>query len=167
MACLPVTDPATHITVSDVTMPSCANKRPSFGTHPLRWSFTTWMTKNPKSIKRSNNPQPKPQIHEDHQIDINYTMLKASNFRIILIQTLILNKPIHTKSIQHHTLPRLFIPQTTLNTGIQVPLSPEQTHYLTTVLRIGNKKKQSQIRIFNPLNGEWLGKIHHPSKKER
>ena len=99
-------------------------------------------------------------------------MLKTSKFRIVLIQTLILNKSISTRSIQnYHTLPRLFIPhtpQTTrLNTGTQVPLSGQQIHYLTTVLRLGsNRKKQSQVRIFNSINGEWLGTIHHHSKKE-
>ncbi|KAL7543999.1 hypothetical protein ACHAXR_013428 [Thalassiosira sp. AJA248-18] len=63
--------------------------------------------------------------------------------------------------------------------GALVPLSPDQTHYLTKVMRIFKKRKNKHvensdgttigrdcIRIFNGENGEWLAKVHAPAEQQ-
>jgi len=61
----------------------------------------------------------------------------------------------------HHTLPRLY---TTLKLDMSKPLSisGDQAHYLLHVLRI---KIGNNIRLFNGLDGEWLGETTAVSKK--
>lgn len=63
-----------------------------------------------------------------------------------------------------HTLPRLYVGGTTtappLAPKVQIPLTPEQAHYVTKVMRMGTKKsRDSMIRIFDGTNGEWLAQI--------
>ena len=71
------------------------------------------------------------------------------------------------------TLPRLYVGDghPTLAAGSSVSLSPEQTHYLTKVMRLLKRKKQQPdennhitvdrdcIRIFNGQDGEWLATL--------
>lgn len=73
------------------------------------------------------------------------------------------------------TLPRLYVGDghPTLAAGSSVSLSPEQTHYLTKVMRLLKRRKQQHqpdennhitvdrdcIRIFNGHDGEWLATL--------
>jgi 16S rRNA (uracil1498-N3)-methyltransferase len=71
------------------------------------------------------------------------------------------------------TLPRLYVGDghPTLASGSSLSLSPEQTHYLTKVMRLLKKKKlqpdennhitvdRDCIRIFNGRDGEWLATL--------
>jgi 16S rRNA (uracil1498-N3)-methyltransferase len=60
-----------------------------------------------------------------------------------------------------HNLPRIYYPLTL--TENQVVVLPEnQSHYLKNVLR---REVGHRIRIFNPLCGEWIGKIDGIEKK--
>ena len=87
---------------------------------------------------------------------------------------------------QIYKLPRLYVgPQSDksikLAAGARIPLSSDQSHYLTNVMRIfkkrkGNRRQQHQesiniddandisirdcIRIFNGNDGEWLARVH-------
>ncbi|MDD3182395.1 MAG: 16S rRNA (uracil(1498)-N(3))-methyltransferase [Alphaproteobacteria bacterium] len=54
-----------------------------------------------------------------------------------------------------HTWPRLFI-QEKLSTGELLTLPPEQSHYLTHVLR---SVEGDSVRIFNGVDGEWRAMI--------
>ena len=64
-------------------------------------------------------------------------------------------------------LPRIFIDSMTSSTPIGpnslVTLSPSQSHYLQTVMRLSNPKRwgdlANHVRIFNGRDGEWLAKI--------
>jgi 16S rRNA (uracil1498-N3)-methyltransferase len=58
-------------------------------------------------------------------------------------------------------LPRLFV-KSPLNAGADVPLEPDQAHYLTNVLRL---KPQEQVLVFNGTNGEWCARIVAAGKK--
>jgi 16S rRNA (uracil1498-N3)-methyltransferase len=71
-------------------------------------------------------------------------------------------------------LPRVFVDGTpTLGPRALVTLSPEQSHYLTNVMRLSNPKRwgdlASHLRIFNGRDGEWLAKlvVSGSSKKRR
>ncbi|KAL9184431.1 hypothetical protein ACHAXT_002517 [Thalassiosira profunda] len=81
------------------------------------------------------------------------------------------------------TLPRLYVGSRrdmpnnlSLAPGAIIPLSPDQTHYLTNVMRIFKKRKgrrkdgtcdaidtRESVRIFNGKDGEWLAKVSAPS----
>ena len=78
------------------------------------------------------------------------------------------------------TLPRLYVgSQFTLTVGSSIPLSPEQSHYLTKVMRLIKKKRQKKdennhktvdrdcIRIFNGRDGEWLVKVRALQEQEQ
>ena len=93
---------------------------------------------------------------------------------------------------QYWKLPRLYVgPQNdmqqsiTLAAGARIPLSYDQSHYLTNVMRIfktkkrkGNRKQQNIddtntstssrdcIRIFNGNDGEWLARVHVSSQSD-
>ena len=55
----------------------------------------------------------------------------------------------------YHTSPRLFIPEN-LAEKLTILLEPEQSHYLTGVLRL---KIDDPVRLFNGKNGEWLAHL--------
>lgn len=58
------------------------------------------------------------------------------------------------------TLPRLYVgPDVRLKDGLQFPLTPDQSHYVTKVMRIGTRRKSSLVRVFDGANGEWLAEI--------
>lgn len=57
--------------------------------------------------------------------------------------------------------PRLYIPRN-LSAQNLIALEPEQVHYLCNVLRL---KENSEIRIFNGQDGEWLGTLTDIGKK--
>jgi 16S rRNA (uracil1498-N3)-methyltransferase len=59
-------------------------------------------------------------------------------------------------------LPRLYV-DAPLSSDAIAPLSPEQTHYLKTVLR---RPEDAELRLFNGLDGEWLGRLAFSSKKD-
>ncbi len=59
------------------------------------------------------------------------------------------------------TTPRLHVDQV-LASHREIPLSREQAHYLTGVLRLG---EGDPVRIFNGRDGEWLGRLFGVSKK--
>ena len=59
------------------------------------------------------------------------------------------------------TTPRLYVDEA-LGTHSEVPLSREQAHYLTGVLRLGGG---DPVRVFNGRDGEWLGLLANVSKK--
>jgi len=94
---------------------------------------------------------------------------------------------------QYNTLPRLFVGQlrvvlsttsmkpsasaspsqqdSKLKLKSKIHLSPEQTHYLTKVMRLFAKKKRTAdgdngndalVRVFDGINGEWLCKVIPP-----
>ena len=54
-----------------------------------------------------------------------------------------------------HTLPRLYLDHA-LYAGVPIPASPDQTHYLTHVLR---RNTDDKVRIFNGRDGEWLADL--------
>jgi len=60
-----------------------------------------------------------------------------------------------------YKLPRLFTDQG-LTPGKSVSFSPEQSHYLKTVLR---RQEGDFVRLFNGRDGEWLGEILQLQKK--
>jgi 16S rRNA (uracil1498-N3)-methyltransferase len=66
-------------------------------------------------------------------------------------------------SFYNHDLIPLRSPTTpTLSKQRQIPLSKDQSHYLTSVLRLNKKKKTNtdiRIRIFDGVSGEWLARI--------
>ncbi len=62
-----------------------------------------------------------------------------------------------------HTLPRLYI-KTPLSNGAKILLSLDQTHYLIHVMRA---QDGAQIRLFNGIDGEWIGKLHEKPKKRK
>lgn len=55
-----------------------------------------------------------------------------------------------------HTLTRIYA-QNQLRNGISISLDEKQGHYIGTVLRLQN---DDQVRIFNGIDGEWLGHIY-------
>jgi 16S rRNA (uracil1498-N3)-methyltransferase len=72
-------------------------------------------------------------------------------------------------------LPRLYVQSSRLAEKYVVALSPEQTHYLTNVMRFFKKRKQDAedtstiststkhcVRLFNGQDGEWLAKVIAP-----
>ena len=83
---------------------------------------------------------------------------------------------------QYWTLPRLYVGQSRnmqskhiFSTGANIPLLPDQAHYLIKVMRIMNNGRtnrrqprssdddgdnEAMIRIFNGIDGEWLAKVH-------
>lgn len=82
---------------------------------------------------------------------------------------------------QFNTLPRIYVGVTSnslsrrnddqsssrLKTRARIQLSPEQTHYLTKVMRLFSKKKRSDkrdvlIRVFDGCSGEWLCRLLQP-----
>lgn len=58
-------------------------------------------------------------------------------------------------------VPRLFCEQT-LGAGGELTLSREASHYLVTVLRLG---EGAQARLFNAIDGEWQCSISHANRK--
>jgi len=53
-----------------------------------------------------------------------------------------------------------------LKPEIPIPLSEEQSHYLTTVLRLGKKSKAvPYVRLFDESGEEWLAKLLLPQSK--
>lgn len=79
------------------------------------------------------------------------------------------------KPDNYSTLPRLYVGPTTLTQSAVVTLSPEQTHYLTKVMRLFKKRKLADgsenddltsgkncVRLFNGQDGEWLAKVRVP-----
>lgn len=59
-------------------------------------------------------------------------------------------------------LPRLYTSAPLQDKGV-IALTPEQAHYLHTVLR---RQEDSHIRIFNGQDGEWLGILQNLGKKK-
>jgi len=59
-------------------------------------------------------------------------------------------------------LPRLFV-KSPLRAGAEVPLEPDQSHYLANVLRL---KPQEQVLVFNGADGEWCARVAAASKKK-
>ena len=59
-------------------------------------------------------------------------------------------------------LPRLFV-DAPLSNSATVPLSPDQTHYLKTVMR---RPEDAELRLFNGRDGEWLGRLAFSGKKD-
>ena len=59
-------------------------------------------------------------------------------------------------------LPRLFVKEPlSLNRGIE--LESGQAHYLRNVLR---RKEGDFVRLFNGIDGEWIGAMSYPDKKQ-
>ena len=85
--------------------------------------------------------------------------------------------PLHiNKPDNYWTVPRLYVGPTRLTQSGVVALSPEQTHYLTKVMRLFKKRKlvdgsetddatsgKDCVRVFNGQDGEWLAKVRVPS----
>ena len=73
------------------------------------------------------------------------------------------------------SLPRLYVgPNVRLRDGMQFPLTPDQAHYVTKVMRLGKKNSRNSVRVFDGSNGEWLAQIQvdedevfHKKKKRR
>jgi 16S rRNA (uracil1498-N3)-methyltransferase len=61
-----------------------------------------------------------------------------------------------------HHFPRLFIPYS-LKDGHSIIISENQSHYLKNVLR---RNDGDCVRLFNPDDGEWIGKIIQMGKKQ-
>ncbi len=57
---------------------------------------------------------------------------------------------------------RLYVSETLVE-GVDVSLSPDQTHYVTHVMR---RNDGAPILVFNGREGEWLGQIVRTGKKE-
>jgi 16S rRNA (uracil1498-N3)-methyltransferase len=60
-----------------------------------------------------------------------------------------------------YKFPRLYVPDA-LVAGAALPLSETHAHYLKTVLR---REAGAQIRLFNGVDGEWLGTLETSGKK--
>jgi 16S rRNA (uracil1498-N3)-methyltransferase len=69
-------------------------------------------------------------------------------------------------------LPRLYVQSSRLGEKSVVALSPDQTHYLTNVMRFFKKRKRDKednttsnqcVRLFNGKDGEWLAKVIPPT----
>jgi 16S rRNA (uracil1498-N3)-methyltransferase len=69
-------------------------------------------------------------------------------------------------------LPRLYVQSSRLGENSVVALSPDQTHYLTNVMRFFKKRKRDAqdndtsnqcVRLFNGIDGEWLAKVIPPT----
>jgi len=93
------------------------------------------------------------------------------------------------KDEKYWTLPRLYVGRSiaesniSLSSGALVTLSPDQTHYLTNVMRFFKKRKNKSktvddngddvdtardcIRIFDGENGEWLAKVEISAQQHR
>ena len=54
-------------------------------------------------------------------------------------------------SVQYATTPRLYV-DAPLISGVTLPLLPEASHYLCTVLRLG---VNDHVRVFNGKDGEY------------
>jgi len=85
--------------------------------------------------------------------------------------------PISKKSVEKYiTLPRLYVgslpigetseSSVILTKGFNFELNPDQVHYVTKVMRIDGKRK-SQLRLFNGISGEWLGKVQSLGRNRR
>lgn len=61
-----------------------------------------------------------------------------------------------------HLLPRLYV-AVPLTMGTHIALTPDQSHYLRHVLR---REENSDIRVFNPADGEFLAKLIFAGKKD-
>jgi 16S rRNA (uracil1498-N3)-methyltransferase len=59
-------------------------------------------------------------------------------------------------------LPRLFV-KSPLRAGAEIPLEPDQAHYLANVLRL---KPQEQVLVFNGTDGEWCARAVTVGKKK-
>jgi 16S rRNA (uracil1498-N3)-methyltransferase len=59
------------------------------------------------------------------------------------------------KAEPNQTAPRLLV-HGELHAGVEVAASPEQAHYLRTVLRRGSG---DPVRLFNGVDGEWLSRV--------
>ena len=59
------------------------------------------------------------------------------------------------------TTPRLYVDEA-LGADREIPLSRQQGHYLTGVLRLG---EGDPVRVFNGRDGEWLGRLANISRK--
>jgi 16S rRNA (uracil1498-N3)-methyltransferase len=56
-----------------------------------------------------------------------------------------------------HDTPRT--PLSSLSPNALLALSPEQSHHVTTVLRMDKRNKAAQIRVFDGVGGEWLANL--------
>jgi 16S rRNA (uracil1498-N3)-methyltransferase len=63
----------------------------------------------------------------------------------------------------YHTLPRLFVGDSVsslpLTLNARIPLTQDQAHYCTKVMRMGRKDKGNLLRIFDGVSGEWLAEL--------
>jgi 16S rRNA (uracil1498-N3)-methyltransferase len=80
-----------------------------------------------------------------------------------------------SQSQDYWKLPRLYVEFARLRENGIVTLSPDQTHYLTKVMRYFKKRKHNDddgistkdcLRIFNGQDGEWLAKVIPPSQED-
>ncbi|MCO5063337.1 MAG: 16S rRNA (uracil(1498)-N(3))-methyltransferase [Rhizobiaceae bacterium] len=61
----------------------------------------------------------------------------------------------------NYKMQRLFVPHD-LASGVEFEASPEQAHYLTSVLRMG---EGAELLVFNGRDGEWLARISAKAKR--
>lgn len=77
--------------------------------------------------------------------------------------------------VVHHSFGALVDPDPSkvapvLSQGASIPLSSEQSHFLTNVLRLFKKENVSSARLFDGISGEWLTVLkleQEASKKQR
>jgi len=109
---------------------------------------------------------------------VNWTMIKGLGVESIIRRSQVLRKRSYSVSLSLFAsvpdkildnkwgLPRLYVGSeptdgftelqpSTLFQEAKIPLSPDQIHYLTTVLRL-KRKPQAYLRVFD-VTGEWLG----------
>lgn len=60
-------------------------------------------------------------------------------------------------------LPRLFVPAS-LTAGVEIAPSPDQSHYLASVLRL---EAGAEVLVFNGRDGEWRARLTAPNRKTR
>lgn len=63
---------------------------------------------------------------------------------------------------EYKNMPRLFVPEGELSIGKNIILPNDQAHYLRNVMRLS---PGDALRIFNGMDGEWVGDIKEINKK--
>ncbi len=66
-------------------------------------------------------------------------------------------------SLSPHTWPRLYV-QSSLGLGQELELGPEQSHYLTQVMRL---REGESVRLFNGNDGEWRATLRQLPKGKK
>lgn len=82
---------------------------------------------------------------------------------LMLLRSTLTLRPSTRLFSSHHTLPRLYTPSTTFIPNSTLIFTPQQSHHLSTVLRL---KVSNKVRCFNGIQGEYLIELNNLGKRE-